>query len=357
MTVLVIAEVGVNHNGSLDRAMDMVDAAVEAGANVVKFQSFNAELVVSKSAPKADYQKRTTDAEESQIDMVRKLELNSAAHHALLAYCRQRKIEFLSTPFDLPSVELLAEKLGLSILKIPSGEATNAPLLLKAAQTGADIILSTGMCTLKDVKQALGVLAFGFLGTNIPPSRAAFAQAYNSNAGRQRLREKVRLLHATTEYPAPFEDVNLRAMETLHDVFALPVGLSDHTRGFVVAIAAVARGAIIIEKHFTLDRSLPGPDHKASLEPGELKEMVNAIRTVELALGDGKKRPAPSEQRNILVARKSLIAAKNICKGETFTEENLTTKRPGNGISPMEYWDWLGRKADQDYQADALIQP
>lgn len=357
MHTTIIAEVGVNHNQDLVRALEMIDVAAEAGVDTVKFQAFKAELVASRFAPKAEYQNLTTKKGESQLDMIRKLGLDWDGFPRLMARCREKNINFLVSPFDLPSIDFLVRDMGLDLLKIPSGELTFGPYLLAVGRSGRKIILSTGMATLAEVEEALGVLAFGYTENAAAPSPEAFKAAFESPAGQAALKDKVVLLHCTTEYPTLFEDVNLRVMDTLAEAFGLPVGLSDHTPGIAVPIAAVARGATIIEKHFTLDRSLPGPDHKASLEPGELKEMVNAIRTVELALGDGKKRPAPSEQRNILVARKSLVAAKNICKGETFTEENLTTKRPGNGISPMEYWDWLGRKADQDYQADALIQP
>jgi sialic acid synthase SpsE len=271
--------------------------------------------------------------------------------------CQALGIGFLSTPFDLPSVDLLVGELGMRRLKMPSGEITNAPLLLKAARTGAALIVSTGMCTMKDVEQALGVIAFGYTGGDTPASRPAFADAFASAAGRAALEDTVTLLHCTTEYPAPPDEVNLKAMDTLRDAFGLPIGYSDHTKGIAVSIAAVARGAVVIEKHFSLDRNLPGPDHKASLEPDELGAMIEAIRTVEPALGDGHKRPTPSEQPNMAVARKSLVAAHDIRTGELFTEKTLTTKRPGTGISPMEYWDWLGRRADRDYPADTLIEP
>ena len=357
MAVYVIAEAGVNHNGELGMALELVEAAAAAGADAVKFQTFKAEHVISSAAPKAAYQQRTTDASESQLDMVRKLELDAEAHRTLVEHCQARDIDFLSTPFDLPSIDLLVGELGLEVLKIPSGEITNAPLLLKAARTGAKLIVSTGMSTLDDVEQALGVIAFGYFGGTAPASRDAFADAYASAASSGALRDQVRLLHCTTEYPAPPDEVNLKAMDTLSDAFGLPVGYSDHTRGISIAIAAAARGAVVVEKHFTLDRSLPGPDHKASLEPDELTAMIDAIRTVEPALGDGEKRPTTSEQPNMAVARKSLVAARDIRAGEPFTEESLTAKRPGTGISPMEYWDWLGRPANRDYPADALIEP
>lgn len=351
----IIAEAGVNHNGSLDMAMKLIDVAVDSGADAVKFQTFKAERSVSHSAPKAEYQTKTTDATESQFEMIKNLELDEADHGVLIQHCLKRGIEFLSTPFDFESVDLLANTFKLSRLKLPSGEITNAPLLLKAAKTGKPIILSTGMSTLGEIEMALGVLAFGYACNDAEPSLKAFREAYCSAIGRMMLSEKIILLHCTTEYPAPFSDVNLRAMDTLRNSFGLPVGFSDHTSGIAIAIAAVALGAIVIEKHFTLDRNLPGPDHKASLEPQELKGMVKAIRDVEIALGTFRKAPAPSELKNISVVRKSLVAAKYIRKGECFKEENLTVKRPGNGMSPNLYWDMLGRISDRDYLPDELV--
>src|SRR5258706_9226844 len=319
-TVEIVAEAGVNHNGSLDRALALVDAAAATGADVVKFQTLKSGNVSSRSAPKAAYQKQPTDAAESQLDMVRALELDEAAHRRLMERAAERALRFLSTPFDEESVTLL-QALGVPRLKIPSGEITNLLLLRAVARTRLPIILSTGMSTLGDVEAALGVLAgsggdFGAL--------------------------DVILLHCTTEYPAPVEDVNLRAMDTLRAAFGLPVGYSDHTDGIAVAVAAVARGAVLIEKHFTLDRALPGPDHKASLEPPASAEMVRAIRAVERALGSPRKAPSPSELKNLPIARKSLVAARKIRKGEPFTVENLTAKRPGDGVSPMRFDDWLG---------------
>ncbi len=353
--VYIIAEAGVNHNGSIDMAKQLIDVAVKAGADAVKFQTFNAEKCISRFALKADYQTKTTNAGESQLDMVRKLELDEAAHELLIDHCQKRGIQFLSTPFDTESVDLLASKYNLPCLKLPSGEITNAPLLLKAAETGKRIILSTGMSTLGEVETALAVLAFGYTRSGEKPSLESFQEVYYSDPGQKALKEKVVLLHCTTEYPAPFEDVNLRVMDTLRSAFGLPVGLSDHTPGIAIPIAAVALGAVIIEKHLTLDRNLQGPDHRASLEPGELQQMVRGIRQVETALGDTMKLPAPSELKNKLIARKSLIAAQDIKKGELFTEANLTTKRPGDGMSPMRYWELLGRVADKDYSKDEVI--
>lgn len=350
----IIAEAGVNHNGSLDMAKELVEVAANAGADAVKFQTFKADKLVSRLAPKAEYQSKTTDAAESQHEMIRKLELDEHAHQVLIEHCKICGIEFLSTPFDLESLDLLAERFDLPTIKIPSGDITNAPLLLKTAQTGKPVILSTGMCTLGDIEDALGVLAFGYLG-KCGPSITAFRAAYCSADGQTLLQNKVTLLHCTTEYPAPLEEVNLRVMDTLISAFGLPVGYSDHTEGVTVPIAAVARGAVIIEKHFTLDRALPGPDHKASLEPAELKQMVAAIRFVEQALGSGRKIPTPSELKNMSVARKSLVAACSITSGEPFTAENIVVKRPGNGLSPMEYWNSIGTTAQCDFEKDELI--
>ena len=353
----IIAEAGVNHNGSLDLARQLIDVAADAGADAVKFQTFKAQNLVSKSAAKADYQVNTTGSVESQFDMIQKLELDESAHRELISHCHARNIEFLSTPFDHASVDLLAATLDLPLLKIPSGEITNGPLLLKVARTGKPLILSTGMSTLEEVQEALGVLAFGLLGSEQPPSLEGFRRAFASEEGRAVLRQKVSLLHCTTEYPAPLAEVNLRAMDTLAEAFGLPVGYSDHTTGITIPVAAVARGAVIIEKHFTMDRSLPGPDHQASLEPDELRAMVRSIREVETALGDGVKRPTASELKNLPVARKSLVASAEIIAGEAFTAEKLAVKRPGNGVSPMQFWDFLGRNATCGYHPDEKVKP
>ena len=349
----IIAEAGVNHNAELDMALRLVEVAAQAGANAVKFQTFTAAELVSVHAPKADYQKNTTSNDESQFDMIRKLELDHPTHQRLAQQCQQCGIEFLSAPFDLLSLDFLLDEMQLTTLKIPSGEISNAPLLYRAASRGVQIILSTGMATLGEVEQALAVLAAGYL--NRSPSDATFRAAYACPEGQQQLRQKVTLLHCTSEYPAPFDSINLRAMETLGSAFVLPVGLSDHSAGITIPIAAVARGAVLIEKHFTLDRSLPGPDHHASLDPAQLTEMVSAIRSVEMALGDGCKIPAVSELKNRDVVRKRLVALTDIPRGTTFSETNLGMKRPGNGRSPMEYWQWLGRRAKVDYQAGEPI--
>ena len=354
--VYIIAEAGVNHNGSLEMAISLIDVAAKAGADAVKFQTFKAENLVSRNAEKADYQKKTTDKDESQFEMIKKLELDLAAHQVLIQHCQKLEIQFLSTPFDLESLSLLVNILDLPLIKIASGEITNAPFLLKIAQFGKPIILSTGMSTLGEVEQALGVLAFGYLHRPERPSIQAFQRAWCSLEGQQILIRNVTLLHCTTEYPAPYSNVNLKAMDTLKYAFGLPVGFSDHTPGIAIPLVAVARGAVLIEKHFTLDKNLPGPDHQASLEPNELCGMVEGIRAIEMSLGDGVKVPSPVEMKNIPVARKSLVAAKTIQKGEIFTEDNLTTKRPGTGKSPIHYWEWLGKKAERGYLSDEVIE-
>ena len=328
--VLIIAEAGVNYNGSLDLAYRMVDKAKEAGADIVKFQTGVPEKVMSKFAEKAEYQKKTTGEGESQLDMVRKLMLKFEEFVPLKKYCKDKAIRFLSTPFDLSSIEFL-DKLGCDLWKIPSGEITNLPYLLKVASIGKDIILSTGMSTLAEVREAINVLR-------------------DNGAG------KITLLHCTTEYPAPYTDVNLKAMITMRETFGLEVGYSDHTPGIEIPVAAVAMGATVIEKHFTLDRNMEGPDHKASLEPDELAAMVRSIRNVEMAIGTGEKVPSESEKKNMAIARKSIIAARDIKKGEILSEENLTTKRPGNGISPMKWNEVIGTKAVRDFIEDELIE-
>lgn len=351
----IIAEAGVNHNGSIEMAKQLIDAAAQAEANAVKFQSFKAEKIISKYAPKAEYQKRTTTDTDSQLDMVKNLELNETTHRILIEHCQSRNIEFLSSPFDFESTDLLAHKLDLPRLKIPSGEITNGPFLLHIAKTGKSVILSTGMSTLGEIETALCVLAFGYLPNHDKPSLEKFRDTFCSESGREILKEKVILLQCTTEYPAPIAEVNLRAMATLHAAFGLPVGISDHTRGIAVPIAAVALGAAFIEKHITLDCNLPGPDHKASIDPSELKVMVKAIRSIEAALGSGHKVPMPSEFKNRDIARKRLVAAKPIHKGEKFSVANITMKRSGKGISPMRYWELLGKKSKKDYDLDEII--
>ena len=324
--VFIIAEAGVNHNGSIDLAEKLIDAAAEAGADAVKFQTFKAEKMISIYAEQAEYQKKNTGTQESQLEMIQKLELPFEQHQHLIDRCRQKGILFLSTPFDLASIDFLIS-LGLPLLKIPSGEITNLPYLRKINQSCKPVILSTGMASMAEVSAALKILKDC----------------------------RVSLLHCTTEYPCPFADVNLQAMVEMKKFFKLPVGYSDHTTGIEVPAAAVALGAEIIEKHFTLDRHMAGPDHKASLEPDELKAMVSAIRHIEVALGDGIKKPVPSEIKNICIARKSIVAGRFIKKGEIFSAENLTTKRPGNGLSPMKWDEIIGTTAQRDYTKDEQI--
>lgn len=352
VSTFIIAEAGVNHNGSLELAKQLIDAAADAGADAVKFQTFRAEQLVARHAPKAEYQTRTTDAKESQFEMIRKLELTDTDHEVLIAHARARRIEFLSTPFDAASLTLLTQRFGLTTIKVSSGDITNAPFLMDVARVAQRIILSTGMSTLAEVEAALGVLAFGFIEPNAVPQRNSFEEAYSSDAGQSVLRDRVALLHCTTEYPAPFLEVNLRAMDTMSTAFGLPTGYSDHTQGIHISVAAVARGATVIEKHFTLDRSLPGPDHKASLEPSELHAMVSAIRDVEQALGDGIKRPTVTESKNRSIARKSLVIERAVVAGEKLA---LACKRPGTGLSPFEYWRMVNRVATRNYAADEIL--
>lgn len=328
--IYIIAEAGVNHNGDINIAKRLVDAAVDAGADAVKFQTFKAQNLVCKNAGKAAYQLETTEQAETQYEMLKKLELTEKMHEELVPYCRERGIEFLSTPFDVESVDLLLQY-EIPLIKIPSGEITNYPYLKKIGKTGKKVILSTGMSTLDEVRDAVQIL---------------------KNEGT----DKIILLHCNTEYPTPMCDVNLLAMKTLQEELGLPVGYSDHTKGIEIPIAAAALGACVIEKHFTLDRTMEGPDHKASLEPQELMSMVRAIRNIEQALGTGEKKPVYAEIANKAVARKSIIAARPINKGEVFTVENITTKRPGNGISPMRWYEVLGKKAIRDFKEDELIE-
>ncbi|MGO2337395.1 N-acetylneuraminate synthase [Providencia heimbachae] len=353
---LIIAEAGVNHNGNEELAFELVNAAHRSGVDIVKFQTFKAKNLVTEYAKQANYQVANTQKEESQLAMLSRLELSYDVHHQLIKHCQSLGIEFLSTAFDSESLDFLVNELKLKRLKLPSGELTNAPLVLEHARTGCDLIVSTGMATLTEIEMALGVIAFGYLDkNNTPPSLLAFQKAYASKEGQEILKEKITLLHCTTEYPAPMEEINLRAMDTLGHAFGLSMGYSDHSEGITIPIAAVARGATLIEKHFTLDKNMEGPDHKASLEPNELTAMVQSIRQVEQALGSSIKTPTISELKNKAVARKSLVAATKIKAGSSFTEDNLTIKRPGNGISPYEYWDMLERTARNDYQAGDLI--
>ncbi|RJG23858.1 N-acetylneuraminate synthase [Massilia cavernae] len=352
--VLVIAEAGVNHNGSIELALRLVDVAADAGADAVKFQTFKAAALVTAQAAKAEYQVTNTGDDGSQLEMLRRLELSPADHEQLLAHCQKRGIRFMSTAFDEQSLAMLAP-LGMPAIKIPSGDLTCGPLLLQAARLRQNMIVSTGMSNLADIEQALGVIAFGLVSDREPVGRDDFDAAYSSAEGRAALAERVTLLHCVTQYPAPASAVNLRAMDTMAAAFDLPVGYSDHTLGTEVSIAAVARGARVIEKHFTLDRTLAGPDHAASLEPSQLAQLVAAIRNVEQALGSSLKRPAALEVPNRAIARRSVVAARPIRAGEKLTLDMLVAKRPGTGISPMNTWDLLGRAANRDYQPDELI--
>lgn len=329
MAVKIIAEAGVNHNGSMELAKKLIDAAAKAGADYVKFQTFKPEKLVARSAGTAEYQKKNLHSDESQLEMLNKLALTQEDFRELKRYCEERNIGFLSTPFDLDSLAFL-DSLGMDFWKIPSGEITNLPYLEAIAQTDRPVVLSTGMADLAEVEDAMKVLT------------------------KQKPRE-ITILQCNTEYPTPYEDVNLRAMQTMKEVFHVPVGYSDHTKGIAIPLAAVGAGAQVIEKHFTLDRTLPGPDHVASLEPDELQAMVEGIRQIEKAMGTGEKVPSSSEKKNIAAARKSLVAACRIQKGELFTSENITTKRPGDGLSPMRYHEILGQVADRDYEEDEQI--
>jgi len=353
---LIIAEAGVNHNGDRDLAFQLVDAAFHAGADIVKFQTFKAQKLASKTAKKADYQLKNTGKVESQYEMLERLELPLETYLQLKEYCEDLGIEFLSTAFDEDSLKFLAGDMGLQRLKLPSGDLTNSPLVLAHAQTGCDLIVSTGMASLGEIEEALGVIAFGYLHKEKKlPCKSGFKEAYASAEGQRILSKKVILLHCTTEYPAPVSEINLNVMDSYKIAFGVNVGYSDHSQGIAVPIAAVAKGAVIIEKHFTLSRTMDGPDHKASLEPSELKSMVDAIRDIELALGTSVKAPTLSEVKNKDIARKSLIASKRISKGEKLTADNITTKRPGGGIDPINYWDVLGTFALKEYEADDLL--
>ena len=330
MNSYIIAEAGVNHNGSLELAKNLVDKAKEAGADCVKFQTFKANKIVSKNAAKADYQKKQTESSESQHEMLKKLELSFDYFIELNNYCKEIGIEFLSTAFDFESIDFL-NQLGMQVWKIPSGEITNLPYLIKIAKLNKKVILSTGMSTMREIEDAVNIL-------------------------KDHGASELIILHCTTEYPTPYEDANLNAMLAIKERFGYEVGYSDHTMGIEVPIAAVALGAKVIEKHFTLDRTMDGPDHKASLEPSELKTMVDAIRNIELSMGTGIKEPADSEKKNIAIARKSIVANQSIKKGDILTETNLTVKRPGDGISPMKWFEIIGTKAIRNFEEDELIE-
>ena len=329
MSVFIIAEAGVNHNGSKELALRLVDAAKDVGADCIKFQTFKSENIVSHNAQKAEYQKATT-GDDSQLEMLKQLELSYNDFSLIKDYCDKAGICFLSTPFDMDSIAFL-NTIAMPFWKIPSGEITNLPYLIAIAKTGKPVVMSTGMCEVREIRAAIDILQKN--GT-----------------------KDIKLLHCNTEYPTPYEDVNLRAMQTMKDLFHFDVGYSDHTKGIEIPIAAVAMGASVIEKHFTLDQNMEGPDHKASLEPKDFKAMVESIRHIESALGDGQKKPSPSEKKNIAIARKSIVARKAILAGTVFTEENITVKRPGNGIDPMKWFEVLGKEAIRDFEEDELIE-
>ncbi len=328
--IIIIAEAGVNHNGKLEIAKELIDVAAAAGADYVKFQTFKAENLLTEYAQKAPYQKALTQGDESQFEMIKKLELSKALHMSLRQYCIEKGIRFMSSPFDIESLALLME-LDVDFIKIPSGEIVNYPLLREIGRTGKPVVLSTGMSNIEDVESAVRVL-----------------REYGAT--------EITLLQCNTEYPTPYEDVNLKAMDTLKDTFQMPVGYSDHSLGIEVPIAAAARGAVIIEKHFTVDKTLAGPDHQASLEPDELYHMVKAIRNIELCIGTGEKVPSASEVKNVSAARKSIVASRKIKSGEIFSEENLTVKRPGTGVSPMRWRDVVGCSAKKDFEKDEMIE-
>jgi N-acetylneuraminate synthase len=352
----IIAEAGVNHNGSISLARKLVDAAVAAKADAVKFQSFVASSIVTNSAKKADYQIAQTGGQETQLEMLQRLELSHTQQRELFEYCKTSGIEFLSTPFDSDSLRFLVSDLKLSTIKIGSGELTNAPFLLEVARCTDKIILSTGMSTIDEIELALGVIAFGMTtDTTSKPSTVACKQALSSDAGRRELKQRVTLLHCTTDYPTSPTDINLRAMVTLREKFNCQVGLSDHSVGTHISVGAVAMGATVIEKHLTTSRVLIGPDHQASLEPDEFKKLVANIRDIEIAFGSAEKTPTANETRNQQVARRSIVASKPIKSGDIFTTENIVIKRPGTGISPFKYWDLLGTKSTRDIAENELI--
>lgn len=353
--VFIIAEAGVNHNGSVETALSMIEAAHACGADAVKFQTFRSEDLVTHQAPKAKYQIENTSSSETQLEMLKKLELSAESHFQLKRHAEKIGITFLSTPFESHSLQFLAKELKVSLLKISSGEITNAPFLLEAARTQLPIILSTGMSSLEEVEQALKIIAFGYGEPTQNPTPQLFSEPWSSRAQQVLSNKNFILLHCTSEYPAPVNEVNLLAMDTMANYFNLPVGLSDHTEGIHIALAAVARGATVIEKHFTLDKSLSGPDHKASLEPKELLSLVKNIRDVESALGISEKTVSPSENKNRLLVRKGLVASIKIKQGDVFSSSNLTMKRPASGVSPLHYWEQLGKIASQDYEKNDPI--
>lgn len=351
----IIAEAGVNHNGSLELAKELVKVAKEAGADAIKFQTYKTETLVTKSALQANYQVENLGEKTSQFDMLKKLELTYENFTELQQYCELLQIEFLSTPFDFESVDFLLDTLNINNVKISSGELTNSPFVHYISTKQKPIILSTGMATIEEIEEALSFIAFGLANPKKGVTYKEVQSFYNTQDAQKVLQQFVTLLHCTTEYPAPFETINLNAMVEMKRKFDLTIGLSDHSQGISVPIAAVAMGAQVIEKHFTLDKTLEGPDHVASLNPGELKEMIKSIREVEISLGSGFKQPTEIELQNRISARKSLVAKKTIQIGEVFSKNNLTTKRPGNGIAPSEFWNYIEKVAKKTYQEDEII--
>ena len=353
--ILIIAEAGVNHNGDPDLAFQLIEIAAQSGADTVKFQLFNADKIVTKNLEKAEYQKKNSESGGStQHEMLKGLELSREVHRELKDFSNKVEIDYMCTAFDNDSLHFLADDLGVNTLKIASGEITNAPFLLETAKKRRKIILSTGMSNLEEVQNALSVLAFGLL-EETEPSVEAFKEAYNSKEGGEALKELVTILHCTSEYPAPYDQVNLSVIPSLQSKFGLEVGYSDHTKGIIVPPLAAAIGAKVIEKHFTLDRAMKGPDHFASIQPKELKQMVNELREVESILGSHIKEQTLSEKKNKDIVRKSLVAKRKIKKGEKLTEENITSKRPGVGVDPIEYWELLGTTSNHDYEVDDLL--
>ncbi|MEK4244736.1 N-acetylneuraminate synthase [Psychrobacillus sp. FSL K6-2684] len=351
----IIAEAGVNHNGSFEMAKKLVDVAKKAGADAVKFQTFRAENLVTKEAKQANYQVENLGEETSQYEMLKKIELSFEEFKSLKYYCDEIGIEFLSTPFDYESVDFLVDELQMQTVKIPSGELTNSPFIHYIATKQKKIIISTGMATIDEIHEALSFVAYGLARPNVYVSINSVSSFYQTNEAKEVLQKYVTVLHCTTEYPAPFETINLKVMNQLEKELGLSIGFSDHSQGVAVSIAATGMGATVIEKHFTLDRELPGPDHIASLEPSELVLMIEGVRQIEIALGTGIKEPSAMELKNRVAARKSIVASGDIKKGETLQASNMRIKRPGNGITPSKYWSLIGKKTTKFYHKDELI--
>ena len=354
MNIYIIAEAGVNHNGRLDAAIELAKEAKKAGADAVKFQSFKTENLVTRDAKKAEYQSKNTANDDSQFEMLKKLELSYAEQTELYHLCNEIGIDFLSTAFDFESLDFLSNQIKIQTLKISSGDLTNGPLLYEFGKTGKNIILSTGMSNLQEIEDALSIIAYGLLKKE-HPSEENFKESFKSTQGQSILKKKVSLLHCTTEYPAPLDEINLRAMKTLKEKFDLKIGYSDHSEGILVSILAASFGAQVIEKHFTLDKNLEGPDHTSSLTTNELKEMIVSIRNIERIMGDEAKKPTKSELKNRPIARKSLVALENIREGQAFIKDNITVKRPGTGVSPIKFWDILNTKSKKAYKKDEVI--